>query len=378
VYFAPQHANKSQWCFAIVFEESESRNQELPITAANRMLNLFNRRCAGAALIPAGGRSGVAPPFFPRDVMSQWRVRTICGLLVAIHLAIGLLAASLVQVGGVTPANFFFAMVVGSQLCLLGMWAGLAWRRTLRRAFACAAGLTLGTVWVWELLLTATQTWHRERICEYAAWLCVTAVATAFAGTLALRWRWLELVRFPKTAERRQRDDLQFSLRQLMLLVSANGLTLGLGRALSEFFSQGANEHAVAAFYSVFIAVFSVIVLLGMLAPGRLGLNSLGLPLLVLGLTNVLNLLIHCRSREFVATALFAGGASCVVMATLLPVRLAGYRLIRRSQLAAAPLIRRRKIERQRVEDCGARIAEWLTRSAPLADISDDAPSNRL
>ncbi|HET6881017.1 MAG TPA: hypothetical protein VFI31_12725 [Pirellulales bacterium] len=120
---------------------------------------------------------------------------TLCGFLLAVHLAADVGLASVFQVHKVTLANWCFTLLVGGQLCLVGLWAGLAWRRETRRALSCIAGMVLGSAWLWSIVLTATQTWHRDRLRWFAARICLTVIVTTFAGTAVVRWRWLELAR---------------------------------------------------------------------------------------------------------------------------------------------------------------------------------------
>lgn len=300
--------------------------------------------------------------------MSQCSVGRLCGLLIAVHLAADLFSAWFVDHSRTTPANLAFAMLIGGQLSLLAIGAGLAWRVKLRRALVCAGGLIAGTAWIWALLLTATQTWHRQRIREYAACAFITVVAAALGLTLAMRWRWLELVRHPQIAEPRRREFFQFSLRQLMLLVFAEGVILGVGRLLGASNPRVFDEHAFVGACSVLMPLLAVVSLLPVLSPSRLALKW-SWPLLAFGLTN--GLFLSSQNSDLLLYALLVGGSTAVVSATTPFMRLAGYRLVRKSAVAPAPVHRRRRFERQAVENCGERIAQWLERSAQIAETSD-------
>ena len=118
---------------------------------------------------------------------------SLCAVILAVHLATVLCFAALFQVGNATAANGFFALLLGGQACLLGLWAGLAWRLEARRVVTCLAGLALGSVWLWALILTTTQTWHRSRIRWFAAQICATVIVTTFLATAALSRRYFEL-----------------------------------------------------------------------------------------------------------------------------------------------------------------------------------------
>lgn len=300
--------------------------------------------------------------------MAKLSLEKLCGLLIAMHVVADLFSAWFVEHGRTTPANVVFAMLLGGQLSLLAIGAGLAWRRELRCTLACAGGLIAGTAWIWALILTTTQTWHRERIREYAAFACITVVATALGLILAMRWRWLELVRHPQTAEPRRRETFQFSLRQLMLLVFAEGVTLGVGRLLGASNPRIFDEHAFVGVCSVLVPLLAVVSLWPVLSPCWLALKW-SWPLLVFCLTN--GIFLSMQNSDFMLYALFVGGSTGVVLATALFIRQAGYRLVRKHEVAAAPVPRRRAIERQTVDNCGARIAQWLQHSAHIDETSD-------
>ncbi|HVA49832.1 MAG TPA: hypothetical protein VNH11_25925 [Pirellulales bacterium] len=85
----------------------------------------------------------------------------------------------------------------------------------------------------------------------------------------------------------------------------------------------------------------------------------MGVPLVVFGLGYFVDPTFHK-----LPTALFASGSSLVITATLLVFRLAGYRLVPKKRTHRLPSVGRGRIERRPVEDCGAKIAEWLLRQS--------------
>lgn len=304
--------------------------------------------------------------------MAKLSLRKLFGLLIAIHLSAGLFSAWFVEHGRTTLTNLAFAMLLGGQLSLLAIGAGLASRLRLRRTLVCAGGLIAGMGWLWALLLTTTQTWHRKRIREDAAFVCLTVEATALGLILAMRWRGLELARHPRIAEPRRREIFQFSLRQLMLFVFAEGVILGVGRLLGASNVRVFDEHTFVATCSVLVPLSAVVSLVLVLSPFRLAFKW-SWPLLVFCLTN--GVFLSLQNSDFLLYALFVGGSTCVVLATALFMRLAGYRLVPKSRIATAPVARWRRIERQTVENCGARIAQWLDHSAHADESSGAAPT---
>lgn len=291
-------------------------------------------------------------------VPRQRDLGSLCGNLLLAHLATALGFAALFHVHKVTAANWGFTLLVGGQICLAGLWAGLAWRNEARRALTCLAGMALGTAWFWALILIVTQTWHRERIRWLVAQLCITVMATTFVSAATMRWRWVELARRPHVSPTTAPRPFQFSLWQLMLFVCVACLILGIGRALNLFCPPTSDEHVAAVLYSTFMWLFSAAALAGVLMPKRLKMLSIGLPFIVFGVACLLNWLTH--SHEFFIFPLFAGGSTLVVMVTLLVIRRAGYRLVRKEPTAILPSAHRTKIERQYVANCGAKIAEWV------------------
>jgi len=153
-----------------------------------------------------------------------------------------------------------------------GLWAGLAWRFEARRVLTCLAGLAFGSVWLWALILTTTQTWHRGRIRWFAAQLCATVVVTTFLAIAALCRRHFELARHPLVSPPRPPKPFQFSLRQLMLLVFAACVTLGVGRARNGLFPPTGDDHVVAVRASLFLWLASTVAVVGSFVPKRLGI----------------------------------------------------------------------------------------------------------
>jgi len=208
----------------------------------------------------------------PHSGRREWALGSLCEVLLAVHLATALCFAPLFQVGKVTAVNCVFALLVGGEACLLGLWAGLAWRFEARRVLTCLAGLAFGSVWLWALILTTTQTWHRGRIRWFAAQLCATVVVTTFLAIAALCRRHFELARHPLVSPPRPPKPFQFSLRQLMLLVFAACVTLGVGRARNGLFPPTGDDHVVAVRASLFLWLASTVAVVGSFVPKRLGI----------------------------------------------------------------------------------------------------------
>ncbi len=86
-------------------------------------------------------------------------VKTALGLLAMAHGTAGLVSASSVDFNRVLWQNFLFASIVGAQLCLVGLLAGLAARRGMKATVATGAMLLLGTLSLWVLSVTACGFW---------------------------------------------------------------------------------------------------------------------------------------------------------------------------------------------------------------------------
>lgn len=293
-----------------------------------------------------------------RTTPPQSSIGPLCSVLVAFHLAAALAAAAMFQVHRVTLANCVFAMLIASQACLVGLWGGLAWRWRRRRVVFCIIGVMLGSAWLWGLTLTATQAWHRAGERWDAAKLCSTAVLTTAACCAALRWRWRELARYPNILPPRQPRPFQFSLRQLMLVLLAISVALAIGRALGLVSAGAADERMMLTVYSMFMWLFSTILLAAVLAPAKLGPKSLSSPFVVSALVYSLGLISH-RHHAFIF-ALFAAGSACIVSATLLVLRVAGYRLAPTSRSTTLSAASRRQSSGRPLDDCDELLAEWL------------------
>jgi len=269
--------------------------------------------------------------------MSGFPTRLVC--LGAIHVAAGSLAAACVANGMVPAAaeTFLDALLV-ADLALLGIWAGFGEHSKLAGFVGVAAGASyfcvLETLAAWNEIAGATAGIDGYVMLWYWMYFLAMALLTLtvlVAAAVWLRRRGVRLRRAESGSETTCSDDVQFSMRQLMLLVFVVAALVRLGPSVrarfNDYLSSAAMLLAVACWSVCFAAVGLAgvwAVLSRRLSPARFAIAySLagGLSLLPPYYFPIL------LTDNFVRSAAVLLGATTIVIGSLLIVRQSGYRL---------------------------------------------------
>jgi hypothetical protein len=257
--------------------------------------------------------------------------------LAAIHVAAGLGAAWLV-LRGIVPAatETFLDALLGADLGLLGIWAGFGEHSKAAGFVGVAAGTAYFS------MLEMAEAWPAVAAAGYDAYLmlwypmfylalALLTLTGIVATAVVLRRRGVRLRRGPIGTDRPAGEDVQFSMRQLMLLVFVVAVLVRLGPTvqtkLNSYLSAVSMLLAVACWGACFaaVALASLWAALG----GRLSAARF---FMAVALTGGLSLLPpyyfpELLTGDFVRSAAVLAGALSIQIGSLLVVRGCGYRL---------------------------------------------------
>ena len=184
----------------------------------------------------------------------------------AIHVAAGGIAAVAMATGFASVASeTFLEALLGADIALLGIWAGFGDHSKAAGFAGVAAGASyfslLEMLAVWPIALAATP-FDGYVMLWYLMFFLALALLTLTAMVAAAVWlrrRGVRLRRAASDSETTCSEDVQFSMRQLMLLVFVVAVLVRLGPSvrakLNDYNSSSAMLLAVACWSVCFAAV---------------------------------------------------------------------------------------------------------------------------
>ncbi|HVW39401.1 MAG TPA: hypothetical protein VHB99_18920, partial [Pirellulales bacterium] len=155
----------------------------------------------------------------------------------AIHVVAGGIAAVALATGVASVASeAFLEALLGADIALLGIWAGFGDHSKAAGFLGVAAGSScfcaLKTLAVWNEIASATAGIDGYVLLWYWMYFLAMALLTLtvlVAAAVWLRRRGVRLRRTESGSETTCSDDVQFSMRQLMLLVFVVAALVRLG-----------------------------------------------------------------------------------------------------------------------------------------------------
>lgn len=272
---------------------------------------------------------------------APWRP-TGLGWLAGLHVLAGGAAAACLLLGVfATAAEACLDALLGAELALLGIWAGLGEHSKAAGFAGVAAGTgyfsLLEMLAVWPVALGAAP-YDGYVVLWYLMFFLALALLTLTAMVAASVWLRRRGVRLRRTIgapEAADSDDVQFSMRQLMLLVFVVAVLVRLGpgvRArLNDYNSSAAMLLAVSC-WSVCFAAVGLSSLWAVLSR-RLSAARFAIALCLAGGLSLLPPYYFPKllTDDFIRSAAVILGAAAIVMGSLLAVRRYGYRLAARA-----------------------------------------------
>jgi hypothetical protein len=245
-------------------------------------------------------------------------------LLVAVHVVAGLISAGIVDDHRPTFSTAILYGLIFSQTGLLGIWGGLGTNRWWVRLFGTLAGLLfLGGMLVWNRM-------DVPRSLPLASTVCVSVVL------LPIRHLFAELQPVIELSNTKNKRNLQFTIRQLMLLTFIVGVVLSMGRWLHPYFSDWFDLWEMSVYVLCFatVGLTSVWAVLGNSKPLVCLIPVL---LIAVALGGVEKNLSSSVSLWFWITMMISEAAFTV--SSLWVVRCCGFRLVRITRVHKMPKI---------------------------------------
>lgn len=265
----------------------------------------------------------------------MFRPEAYIRLLIGLHLTLGVSVAIFGNRGGIPLV--FRVLLIGvylGQAISAGLWTGLSNRSAPRRI---VQGL-LAAALIWALGVTACHGWTSGGAkIALLLWLVVPWAAVAIAASVLRRYD----IRCA-AAETGQADvpgeGIQFSLRQLAITIATCAVLLSLVRGL-----HNAGQALTIVSFLLAASAFAIAFALQALAClwASLGAGAwiwrIWLPLLLaLAWAPLLAFAGGGHSQQFVQYGATGGLCISLVLASLLTVRFAGYRLVRNPAVCPA------------------------------------------
>ena len=215
------------------------------------------------------------------------------------------------------PMAAFLALVFG-QACILGFWCAYSSVAILVRLTILVIGVV--TLEVLEVFAIGDN--------EFLMMISIAAGVIAVVMGVVKRKR-ADLVWLPPESRRPEAEVFRFSISRLMLFTAAVAVPVALARNVRQTFGLIGPSLFVVAVWSLGFVVLAVAATWAALGTHRPGWRSLGVlvcasalsALFAYGIGEDRNL------RDLTYFILITAGQSVVVLATLLRLRLAGYRL---------------------------------------------------
>ncbi len=225
------------------------------------------------------------------------------------------------------PMVGFLALIFG-QACVLGFWAAFSSASGLVRL----VGLATGAVAL-EFLISFSA---RDDDFRFMVAIISGVIATVM---LVVKRRRAELMWLPPEARRTGAEPLRFSIARLMIFTAVVGVLVGLARNARQAFGHLSPSLFVTMVWSLGFVVMAVAAMWAALGIHRPGWRSLT----VLVCASALGALFAYGIGEddwpeLLYFVLINAGESAVVLASLLFLRQAGYRLVGRNREPEAVL----------------------------------------
>ncbi|HXT57149.1 MAG TPA: hypothetical protein VN699_00875 [Pirellulales bacterium] len=268
--------------------------------------------------------------------------------LAAIHVVAGLGAAWLVVRGSVPEASAtFLDALLGAELGMLGVWAGFGEHSKAAGFVGVAAGTTYVSI------LEMAEAWPAVAATGADAYvvlwylmfylaLALLALSGIVATAVVLRRRGVRLRREPIGTEGLAGEDVQFSMRQLMLLVFVVAVLVRLGPTVQAKFNSYFSAVSMLLAIACWGACFATVALAGLWAAlgGRLSAARI---CMAGGLAGGLSLLPpyyfpELLTDDFARSAVVLVGALGIEIGSLLVIRGCGYRLAANAARGAAEI----------------------------------------
>jgi hypothetical protein len=278
--------------------------------------------------------------------MPSLQPKLVC--LAVVHVAAGLGAAWLVLWGiGPEATTTFLNALLGAELGLLGIWAGFGEHSKAAGFVGVAAGTTYFS------MLQMADAWPAFSATGYdpyfMLWYLMFYLALALltltgivATAVVLRRRGVRLRQEPIGTERPAGEDVQFSMRQMMLLVFVVAVLVRLGPTAQAKLNSYLSAVSMLLAVACWGACFAAVALAGLWAAlgGRLSAARF---LMAVALAGGLSLLPpyyfpELLTDDFARSAAALVGALGVEIGSLLVVRACGYRLAVNAARAAAEI----------------------------------------
>jgi hypothetical protein len=262
--------------------------------------------------------------------MSQPRNQFTTALLLGAHILAG---ATLAFIGSLSDGwtewqSIGFIGLIGSEMLLLGMWAGFSARPWWLRL----VGLSAGIVWITGLVILPDP----DSIFDWNLFSLVSVTATAVAVSCGFFRVFAEkLEQSGQWAVKSVSEDLQFSIKTLVILTISISLILALGRFF-RWLGDGSQSFMLFILIVVFISLLAVVsALWSCLGSGQL-IVRVPLMLMTMAGLGLLPPYYAEMDQEYfllwsallIVIALYCAGS-------LLVVRSCGYRLVRRQRRLA-------------------------------------------
>ncbi len=266
--------------------------------------------------------------------------------LAAIHIAASLLTSCLAaQSIGAPWTGLVSDTLLAAQLGLLGIWAGLGDHSKLAGFSGVAAGamsfslLAFAEVWPEVSTVGGMDGWVALWYLMFSLALAMMALSVILAAAISLRLRGIALRQIEEAAHAQDTEALQFSMRQLMLLVLVVAVLVKLGPTVQTRLNDYNSSLAMLSAVVCWGLCFGIVALAGLAATLSVRLSAERL-LTATALAGGLSLLPpyyfpELLTNDFAASAAVLVGAAWVLIGSLLVVRSCGYRLTPR--LATAP-----------------------------------------
>ena len=261
----------------------------------------------------------------------------------------------------IPASGYLLSIVISSQVCLFGIWAGLGTSSWRRRLGAIIVGIAFVAVlrtlristnipfaFSGDLVLQMLMI-----LAELAFMVSFSLLAVTIAIVLIQRFWRIRFHRFPSQAPSPTSECLQFSILHLMLLTVAVAVVVVIGKYLR--LAMGGDVRTIVNNSRLLILFGMTNIAMAVVYPVSISLMALwatlavGRPAPRIGIVIFLSLAIGLISpfyfsrpwSSFVILPLFVVAEVLVVIASLYVLRSCGYRLVRaweEGEVVAGPL----------------------------------------
>ncbi len=257
-------------------------------------------------------------------------------LAVHVSLAVALSTLSFAAVAGPWPGMIFDALLA-AEIGLLGLWAGFGHHSKMVGFLGVLTGLAYASVlqlarsWPEISATIAFDGWLVLWYLMFYLALAMMTLTMIVATAVAMRLRGVALTRDPYSKEVHEAEAVQFSTRQLMLLVCAVAVLVKLGPTFQTRLNDYRSSLAMLAAVLCWGICFGAVALAGLWASLQNRVTAARLAAATV-LAASLSLLPpyyfpELLTSDFFGSAAIVVGAAWIIIGSLLIVRQSGYRL---------------------------------------------------